>query len=40
MLTEKINKPKDLNQLNIQELNTLAKEMRELILKKVIEMEI
>lgn len=35
MILDKINKPKDLNNLNIDEMNTLAKEMRDLIIKKV-----
>ena len=35
MILDKINKPKDLNKLNMSELNSLADEMRELIIKKV-----
>lgn len=35
MILDKINTPKDLKNLNIEELNTLADEMRELIIKKV-----
>ncbi len=35
MILDKVNKPKDLNALSIAELNTLASEMRELIINKV-----
>lgn len=35
MILDKINTPKDLKSLNLKEMNTLADEMRELIIKKV-----
>lgn len=35
MILDKINEPKDLNKLNIDEMNILASEMRDLIIKKV-----
>ena len=35
MILDKVNNPKDLNKLNIGELETLAQEMRELIINKV-----
>lgn len=35
MILDKINSPKDLKNLHLQELNTLAEEMRNLIIKKV-----
>lgn len=35
MVLEKINYPSDLKNLNIEEMNTLSDEMRDLIIKKV-----
>ena len=35
MILDKVNSPKDLKSLNLNEMNTLANEMRELIIKKV-----
>ena len=35
MIIEKVNEPKDLKNLNIEALNTLSDEMRQLIIKKV-----
>lgn len=35
MILDKVNSPEDLKKLNIEEMNTLADEMRELIIKKV-----
>ena len=35
MILDKVNEPQDLRNLSIDEMNTLAGEMRELIIKKV-----
>ena len=35
MILDKVNSPKDLKTLSIEEMQTLANEMRELIIKKV-----
>ena len=35
MILDKVNNPNDLKHLSIDELNTLAEEMRQLIIKKV-----
>ena len=38
MIIEKINEPNDLKKLTIEELNNLACEMRQFIIKKVMEL--
>ena len=35
MILDKVNSPEDLKKLSIDEMNSLAQEMRELIIKKV-----